>query len=177
MAGGGAAPPVKLNDVAVLLGSAMLLTAFVLLFWDPEIEIIPPEVDTELPPGSFPTATTFQTYDLSSGDEVLIDLDLNECPGEDDAGDCGTVSIAWAQQGDSLEAEDWTHHKMKEGSSMEEKFSVSDSGEWTLYLKTDSDISVDMDVEHQWMVPWVAMFFGFVLASWGIWHSQVSSEN
>lgn len=179
MAGGGAAPPVKLNDVAVLLGGVLLLTAFVLLFWDPALELDATEhpwADEELPPGSFPIITKNQTYDLSSGDKVVVDLSLIDCPDEDDAGDCGTVSIAWAQQGESLAAEDWTHHQMKEGGSLKEEFDVSDSGEWTLYLKTDSEISVDMDVEHQWLVPWLAMFLGFVIAAWGIWHSQVSSE-
>jgi len=177
MAGGGAAPPVKLNDVAVLMGGVLLLTAFVLLFWDPAIELKPPEVEGELPPGSYPATAHHQTYDLSSGDEVVVDLDLIDCPGEEDAGDCGIVSIAWAPEGETLDADDWTHHQMKEGGSLEENFDVTDSGEWTLYLSTDSEISVDMDVEHQWMVPWVAMFAGFAIASWGIWHGQVSSED
>ena len=177
MAGGGAAPPVKLNDVAVLLGGVLLLTAFVLLFWDPALELEPPVPEGELPPGTFPVTANHQTYDLSSGDEVIVDLSMIECPGDDDAGDCGTVSLAWSQEGNELEADDWTHYQMKEGGSLEEEFAVSDSGEWTLYLSTDSEISVDMDVDHQWMVPWLAMFLGFAIASWGIWHSQVSSEN
>jgi hypothetical protein len=29
-----------------------------------------------------------------------------------------------------------------------------------------------MDVEHQWLTPWIALFVGMAIAVWGYWMSQ-----
>ena len=176
MAGAGAAPPVRLNDVAVLIGGVLVIAAFILLFWDPAVDFEPVEMDDESPPGTSTEFHTSQTFDLNDGDKVNIDLDLIECSDDDDIGDCGSVSLAWAEEGVELAAEDWSHYQLEEGESLEESFEVPSDGEWTLHLRSDSKVSFDMDVEHLWLTPWISMFAGLGLAGWGIWQSKGEDE-
>lgn len=172
MAGGGSGGEAKIPDVAILIGSCLVIAAFIMLLWDPSSTVEPPELDVELPPGTSPIGATWQTFDLNDGDEVSLDLDLVECPGEDDSGNCGLVSVAWVEGHDMPSAEDWQHHELKEGGSLESQFDVASDGEWTLHLRTDSAIELDMDVEHQWLTPWIALFLGMAIAVWGYWMSQ-----
>jgi hypothetical protein len=172
MAGGGSGGEAKIPDVAILIGSCLVIAAFIMLLWDPTSTLQPPEPVDELPPGTSSTVDTWQTFDLNVGDEVSLDLDLVECPGEDDSGDCGLVSVAWVEGYDMPSAEDWQHHELNEGGSLESKFEVPSDGEWTLHLRTDSAIELDMDVEHQWLTPWIALFLGMAIAVWGYWMSQ-----
>ena len=175
MGGGGAAPPVKLNDVIILIGGAMVLASFVLLLWDSATHLEMPLDDEELPPGTNPTVEVSQTFDMSSGDEVILSLELLECPGNDDAGDCGLIGYAWALEGEKLEAEDWQYKSLKEGDSLKEKFKADKGGEWTLQIVSDSEAMMDIDVNHRWLLPWLMMFVGVALLSWGIWQSQGES--
>ncbi|MGY8701799.1 MAG: hypothetical protein ACKVHH_03720 [Candidatus Poseidoniales archaeon] len=172
MAGGGSGGEAKIPDVAILIGSCIVAASFILLFWDPSLTMQPSEPDGELPPGTSSTIDTWQTFDLNEGDEVSLDLDLVECPGEDDSGDCGLVSMAWVEGHDVPIAEDWQHHKLKEKGNLQHQFDVSSDGEWTLHLRTDSAIELDIDVEHQWLTPWIVLFVGMGIAVWGYWMSQ-----
>jgi hypothetical protein len=55
---------------------------------------------------------------------------------------------------------------------LESQFDVTSDGEWTLHLRTDSAIELDLDVEHQWLTPWIVLFLGMAIAAWGYWMSQ-----
>ena len=65
MGAGGAAPPVKSEDVMILIGSTILLTLLVLQAWSTPIAIDCDEEECE----------TFEIkYDLSEGDTFSLDV-------------------------------------------------------------------------------------------------------
>lgn len=176
MGGGGAAPPVRLNDVVILVGSALVMASFVLLLWDSATHLEMPLEDETLPPGTNSVNDLSYTFDMGSGDEVFLNFELLECPGDDDAGDCGEVKYAWSLEGEILEAGDWKYENLEEDESFNEKFIAEEGGEWTLKVVSDSEAMVDIDVNHKWLLPWIFMFVGIVMLSWGIWQSQNHSS-
>ena len=65
MGAGGEAPPVKSEDVMILIGSSIILTMFFVQVWSIPVEIECEEVDCE----------TFEVkYDLSKGDEFTLEI-------------------------------------------------------------------------------------------------------
>ena len=65
MGAGGAAPPVKSEDVMILIGSCIILTMFFVQAWSVPVEIECEEFECE----------TFEVkYDLSKGDEFTLEV-------------------------------------------------------------------------------------------------------
>lgn len=65
MGAGGEAPPVKSEDVMILIGSSIILTMFFVQAWSIPVEIECEEVECE----------TFEVkYDLSKGDEFTLEI-------------------------------------------------------------------------------------------------------
>ena len=182
MGGGGDAPPLRLHDVAILLGGVMVLASFTLMFWNPGTAVSSSSDFTEVNGKIKYGLVGLNEYELSEGDVISFKVQADDCD-SNVTGKCefsGAVMLVENgvipdDEDDAEVFERWS--ELEPGDKEDLTLKATDKGLYQIWVKLDSGNGIYWaDADRKMMTQWLPTIIGTLLIGWGFWKNSLEKQ-
>ena len=179
MGGGGDAPPLRLHDVAILLGGVMVLASLTLMFWNPGIFVKGPVGERD---ETVPVWIGLSEYDLSKGDTISFKVQAEDCE-SNITGKCefsGVVmlvenGVTPKDEDDAAVFERWS--ELEPGDQEDMTLKAPDENLYQLWIEIeDGNGMYWADADRKMMTQWLPTIIGALFIGWGIWKHSIEQQ-